>query len=72
MKKTTILTALVVIIFSNSYISAAQIAKGRITPDGKWQENEQLKKERLTWWSQARFGLFIHWGVYAIPAGVWK
>jgi alpha-L-fucosidase len=22
------------------------------------------------WWTSARFGLFIHWGVYAVPAGV--
>jgi alpha-L-fucosidase len=22
------------------------------------------------WWTEARFGLFIHWGVYAAPAGV--
>ena len=27
---------------------------------------------RLDWWRAAKFGMFIHWGVYAIPAGVWK
>lgn len=27
---------------------------------------------RLDWWREARFGLFIHWGLYAIPAGEWK
>lgn len=26
----------------------------------------------LARWRAARFGLFIHWGLYAIPAGVWK
>src|SRR5690349_6096635 len=26
----------------------------------------------LEWWRQARFGMFIHWGLYAIPAGEWK
>ncbi|NBX48333.1 MAG: hypothetical protein EBT22_14375, partial [Chloroflexi bacterium] len=26
---------------------------------------------RLDWWRDARFGLFIHWGLYAIPAGRW-
>lgn len=26
----------------------------------------------LEWFREARFGLFIHWGLYAIPAGVWK
>lgn len=27
---------------------------------------------RLAWWRNARFGVFIHWGVYAVPAGEWK
>ena len=27
--------------------------------------------ERMEWWREARFGMFIHWGVYAIPAGTW-
>ena len=25
-----------------------------------------------TWFQEARFGLFIHWGIYSVPAGVWK
>jgi len=27
---------------------------------------------RMAWWRQARFGLFLHWGVYAVPAGEWN
>jgi len=27
---------------------------------------------RLDWWREARFGLFIHWGVYAVPAGFYQ
>ena len=27
---------------------------------------------RMQWWRDARFGMFIHWGIYSIPAGVWK
>ena len=27
---------------------------------------------RMQWWREARFGLFIHWGLYAIPAGEWQ
>ena len=26
---------------------------------------------RMAWWREARFGMFIHWGLYAIPAGRW-
>lgn len=27
---------------------------------------------RLAWFHEAKFGLFIHWGLYAVPAGEWK
>ena len=27
------------------------------------------KEQRLAWWREARFGMFIHWGVYSVPAG---
>lgn len=27
---------------------------------------------RLAWWREARFGLFIHYSLSAIPAGMWK
>lgn len=27
---------------------------------------------RLDWWRDAKFGMFIHWGLYAVPAGEWK
>ncbi|MBN2181584.1 MAG: alpha-L-fucosidase [Sedimentisphaerales bacterium] len=30
------------------------------------------KQERMEWWHEARFGMFIHWGLYAIPAGEWQ
>ncbi|MBI5384040.1 MAG: alpha-L-fucosidase [Verrucomicrobia bacterium] len=26
----------------------------------------------MKWWREARFGMFIHWGVYAVPAGTYK
>jgi alpha-L-fucosidase len=27
---------------------------------------------RMDWWREARFGMFIHWGLYAVPAGEWQ
>jgi alpha-L-fucosidase len=27
---------------------------------------------RMKWWRDARFGMFIHWGLYAVPAGEHK
>jgi alpha-L-fucosidase len=35
-------------------------------------ETPQQRDQRMAWWRDARFGLFIHWGLYAIPAGQWN
>ncbi len=31
-------------------------------------ETEVQKNERMAWWVHDRFGMFIHWGIYALPA----
>ena len=36
------------------------------------QETAKEKNARMEWWRDARFGLFIHWGLYSIPAGEWN
>ena len=33
---------------------------------------EPERTQRTQWWREARFGMFIHWGLYALPAGEWK
>ena len=35
-------------------------------------ETAAEKAARMKWFTDARFGMFIHWGLYAQPAGVWK
>jgi alpha-L-fucosidase len=35
------------------------------------QETRAQYDARMAWWAEARFGLFIHWGLYAVPAGEW-
>ena len=32
------------------------------------KETKDEKKERMEWWTEARFGMFIHWGLYSLPA----
>src|ERR1039457_2484924 len=36
------------------------------------QEFGATHDQRMQWWRAARFGMFIHWGVYSVPAGVWR
>jgi len=31
------------------------------------KETPRQHEERMNWWSNAKFGMFIHWGVYSIP-----
>jgi len=35
-------------------------------------ETQEQHDQRMSWWRDARFGMFIHWGLYAIPAGEWE
>ena len=35
-------------------------------------ETPEQHDARMKWFREARFGLFIHWGVYAVPAGTWQ
>src|SRR5438552_5769749 len=56
----------VVLIFAVSV--AAHVGRAqtpRAAPD-------PAKEKRLEWFRDAKYGLFIHWGLYAIPAGEWQ
>ena len=35
-------------------------------------ESREVTDQRMKWWRDARFGMFIHWGLYAVPAGEWE
>jgi alpha-L-fucosidase len=59
MKKTTWLTTcLMLLLLIISQMAPAQLPK----------ETEAQKTQRMKWWTEARFGMFIHWGLYALPA----
>jgi alpha-L-fucosidase len=38
----------------------------------RWQTMHEAKAAQLEAFNEAKFGMFIHWGLYAIPAGEWK
>jgi alpha-L-fucosidase len=39
---------------------------------GWWAESMRTKDQRIDWWREARFGCFMHWGVYSTLAGEWQ
>src|ERR1700736_960764 len=36
------------------------------------RQTDPAKEKRLEWFRDAKYGLFIHLGLYAVPAGEWK
>lgn len=50
----------------------ALAALSAASPPALPAETPQQKAARMRWWTDARFGMFIHWGLYAVPAGEWK
>jgi alpha-L-fucosidase len=38
----------------------------------QFTETKAARDQRMKWWREARFGMFIHWGLYAVPAGEYK
>jgi len=39
---------------------------------GWWANSMKTRDQRIQWWREARFGMFIHWGIYSLPGGEWK
>ena len=35
-------------------------------------KKEVVPEDHMQWWKDAKFGMFIHWGVYSVPAGTYN
>ena len=68
MKKLIIILALLNIAY-NGWVYA-EMDSSLATYKGPYEdETAEQRDARMAWWREARFGLFIHWGVYSVPAG---
>ena len=48
------------------------IAVSLFAQNGNKVSDQKQNHPDVSWWQEARFGMFIHWGVYSIPArGEW-
>ncbi|MEN6334356.1 MAG: alpha-L-fucosidase [Phycisphaerales bacterium] len=47
-------------------MAASQPAVGRV------DETPEQRDARMKWWREARFGMFVHWGVYSVPGGIYQ
>jgi alpha-L-fucosidase len=48
------------------------LAQASAPPAGAATSKPMSQDEKMKWFREAKFGLFIHWGLYAVPAGTWK
>jgi len=73
MKRTALLSLAALLVAALARLDAAE-EKPAQTSLGvvPLPEVELARQQRIQWWREARFGMFIHWGLYSIPAGVWK
>lgn len=55
--------------FLATLLLAAACAAQKLPPPLPAPASQDAK---MQWFHEAKFGLFIHWGLYAIPAGEWK
>lgn len=67
MKRTELLLAIIVVIISLTRCNSKKTVEENKSTDNLSQQDQKMK-----WWSDSRFGMFIHWGVYSDLGGVWK
>ncbi|MDR1370689.1 MAG: alpha-L-fucosidase [Dysgonamonadaceae bacterium] len=41
-------------------------------PNPAYSKNNRVIFDKMQWWREARFGMFIHWGVYAVYGNVYR
>ena len=63
---------LTAIVFASRQQQPAQQPRPAITQVSPEEAAREINNPRSKWFREAKFGLFIHWGLYAIPAGTWK
>ncbi|HEX9105634.1 MAG TPA: alpha-L-fucosidase, partial [Longimicrobiales bacterium] len=57
-------------VLSAMMLAALSAPSARAQERASTTVSQAQRDARMAWWRQARFGLFIHWGAYAVPAGV--
>jgi alpha-L-fucosidase len=63
---------LLTLIFMFSFIFTVPVSSQEEQVNNDWQEMHDSKHEALEVFNNAKFGMFIHWGLYSVPAGIWK
>ena len=49
-----------------------EISSGVYKEEWLTMYNSEAKKKAMSWFKEAKFGMFIHWGLYSEMGGMWK
>ncbi len=67
MSKKTLIVLLTLLLMTTSSGTAKEVVKEEVV-----KESVEQRDARMEWWRDARFGMFVHWGLYSGLAGTWE
>ena len=53
-------------------VHAADAPVAKTKPSATPTETKEHKDARMAWWREAKFGMFVHWGLYSVPGGYYQ
>lgn len=72
MMKTLLIRFVILSIALTALVTSSQAQQKSDSVDPYANETQAQRDARMAWFREAKFGLFIHWGVYAVPAGTYQ
>lgn len=69
MKKIGVWVLLLIVLLGSA---CGQKGEKTVISEVKADQKQITDEDRMEWWQDARFGMFIHWGIYTVPAGFYK
>jgi len=59
-------------LLATAILLSVSCASKKTAGEAKPKAREASGADRHQWFREAKFGMFIHWGLYALPAGEWN
>lgn len=53
------------------FLAAMALFSGVFAQNVETNSGSKQNDPKMQWWREAKFGMFIHWGIYSVPAGKW-